>query len=260
MIASGMPQAGPPRNVALPHAHEQTLDNGLRVIAVSRKEMPTTVRIPLVSAMIVMNRGSSSDPPTLPGTSAMTSSLLRQGTTRHTALELDMAVDAIGARLDRSSSFDASMCSSSATTAVFPDALELLAEVVREPTITSDEFERLRARSLSDLRLAYSSPSSLARLVVNRVISGDSPYGHPISGTPRSLAALSRDDIVAFHRHTYRPEHATLLIGGDIAVDDAFALARRVFGDWQPDPHPAAEVVAMPHPPPRRRVVVVDKP
>ena len=73
----------------------------------------------------------------------------------------------------------------SATTATFPQALELLAETVREPTFAEEEFERVRSRALSDLRLAYSSPSSLARLVANRVVAGDSPYAHPISGTPR---------------------------------------------------------------------------
>ncbi|MGH7660354.1 MAG: M16 family metallopeptidase [Vulcanimicrobiaceae bacterium] len=129
-----------------------------------------------------------------------------------------------------------------------------------EPTFLLEEFQRVRTRALSDLRLSYSSPSSLARLVSGRTVGGDSPYGHPISGTPRSLEALGCDEIVAFHRHAYRPEHATLLIGGDIDVDAAFELARRTFGQWKTDPLPAAEVVAVPPPSPRRRVVVVDRP
>jgi zinc protease len=260
MIASGMPQAGPPRSVPLPRAHEIRLENGLRVVVCSRAEMPGSLRVPLVSGMLMVDRGSAGDPPKLPGVSAMTSALLRQGTRRHTALELDQAVDAIGARLDRSSSYDASIATASATSAVFPQALGFLAETVREPTFAPEEFERMRTRTLSDLRLTYSSPSSLARLVAARVVGGDSPYGHPISGTRRSLEMLGRDDVVAFHRHAYRPEHATLLLGGDVAVDAAFELADQAFGAWQPDPHPVAEAVAMPPPSPRRRVVVVDKP
>lgn len=236
------------------------LPNGLRVIASSRAEIPASLRIPLVSAMVVLERGSASDPPKLPGVASMTSALLRQGTRRRSALELDLAVDELGARLDRSASYDTSIASTSATSAVFGSALELLAETVFEPTFLAEEFERARTRTLSDLRLAYSSPSSLARLVAARAVGGDSPYGHPISGTPHSLEALTRDDVLAFHRHAYRPEHATLLLGGDIGVDEAFELARRTFGGWQTDPLPAAEVVAIPQPPPRRRIVVVDKP
>jgi len=135
-----------------------------------------------------------------------------------------------------------------------------MTETVREPTFLQDEFERARTRSLSDLRLAYSSPSSLARLVAGRLIGGDSPYGHPVAGTPRSLEALVRDDVAAFHQHAFRPEHGTLLLGGDISIDDAFALAEKMFGDWRTDPHPVSDPAALPQPAAKRRVVAIDKP
>ena len=260
MISSPMPQAGPPRSVSLPTSHEEHLANGLRVVVFSRAEIPAGLRIPLVSASIMIERGSASDPPRRPGVAAMTSALLREGTKRRSAQALDLAVDALGARFDRSTSYDASSTGVNATSLVFGDALALLAETVLEPTFSSEEFQRVRTRALSDLRLSYSSPSSLARLVAGRAVGGDSPYGHPIAGTPRSLEALARDEIAAFHRHAYRPEHATLLIGGDIDVDAAFELARRSFGQWKTDPLPAAEVVALPQPAPRRRIVVVDRP
>jgi len=260
VIASDMPQAGPPRSVPLPHSHEIRLSNGMRVIAFARGELRESLHIPLISGILMLDRGAAKDPPKLPGTAAMTSTLLRQGTKRRSALELDLAVDAIGARLDRSAAYDANSAAAGSTTTVFPQAFALLAEAVREPTFLEDEFERARTRSLSDLRLAYSSVSSLARLAAGRLIGGNSPYGHPIAGTPRSLEALTRDDVAAFHRHAYRPEHGTLLLGGDISVDDAFALAQKTFGDWQTDPHPIPDLVEQPQPPPKRRVLAIDKP
>jgi zinc protease len=260
VIASPMPQAGPPRIVPLPRSHEIRLDNGLRVIASSRSEIAESLHIPLVSALLAIDRNGEADPPKLPGVAAMTSSLMRQGTKSHTALELDLAVDAIGARLERAAGYDSNSAGAGATTAVFPQALELLAETIREPTFLQAEFERVRTRSLSDLRLQYSSPSTLARLVAARLIGGDSPYGLPVAGTPRSLEALTRDDVVAFHRRAYRPERATLLLGGDIKVDEAFELARRAFGDWKPDSHPGSEVAGGTQPPARRRIVAIDKP
>ncbi|MGH7715361.1 MAG: M16 family metallopeptidase, partial [Vulcanimicrobiaceae bacterium] len=84
--------------------------------------------------------------------------------------------------------------------------------------------------------------------------------GHPIAGTPRSLEALTRDDVAAFHQHAFRPEHGTLLLGGDISVDDAFALAQKTFGDWQADPYPLADPATAPPPPAKRRVLAIDKP
>jgi len=255
-----MPQAGPPRSVSLPHSHEIRLASGLRVIAFSRGELRESLHIPLISSVLIGNRGAAKDPVGLPGVAAMTSTLMRQGTTRHTALELDLAIDAIGARLDRSAGYDAISAGAGSTTAVFPQAFALMTETVREPTFLREEFERARTRSLSDLRLAYSSPSSLARLVAGRLIGGDSPYGHPVAGTPRSLEALGRDDVAAFHQHAFRPEHGTLLLGGDISVDDAFALAEKLFGDWRTDPHPLSDPVALPQPAAKRRVIAIDKP
>jgi len=255
-----MPQAGPPRNVPLPHSREIRLASGLRVIAFSRGEMRESLHIPLISSLLMVDRGAAKDPVKLPGVAAMTSTLMRQGTARHTAAELDLAVDVIGARLDRSAGYDANSAGAGSTTAVFAQAFALLKETVREPTFLQEEFERARTRSLSDLRLAYSSPSSLARLAAGRLIGGDSPYGHPVSGTPRSLEALMRDDIVAFHRHAFRPEHGTLLLGGDISIDDAFAIAEKMFGDWHTDPHPINDPVALPQPAAKRRVFAIDKP
>jgi zinc protease len=255
-----MPQAGPPRTVPLPHSREIRLASGLRVIAFSRGELRESLHIPLISALLMVNRGAAKDPVKLPGVAGMTSTLLRQGTAKHSASELDLAIDAIGARIDRSAGYDANSAGAGSTTAVFPQALALMTETVREPTFLQDEFDRARTRSLSDLRLSYSSPSSLARLAAGRLIGGDSPYGHPVAGTPRSLELLTRDDVVAFHRHAFRPEHGTLLLGGDISIDDSFALAEKMFGDWRTDPHPLDDPVALPQPPPKRRVVAIDKP
>ncbi|MGH7330190.1 MAG: hypothetical protein ACREJX_17730, partial [Polyangiaceae bacterium] len=100
MIAAEMPKAGPLRTVPLPRSHQIELSNGLRVIASSRAEIPASLRVPLVSAVLVLSRGSAADPVRLPGVAATASALLRQGTRTHSALELDVAVDALGARLD----------------------------------------------------------------------------------------------------------------------------------------------------------------
>ncbi|MBV8354492.1 MAG: insulinase family protein [Candidatus Eremiobacteraeota bacterium] len=257
----GLPAPGPSRTVPLPRPHERYLDNGLRVIAVSSLEIPANVRAPLVAAALSVRHGSAADPPERAGLAAMTAALLGVGTRRRSALEFGAASDALGARLDRSALFDVSTSSASATTNVFEDALELMAETIREPAFAADEFERVRARSLSDLKLLYSSPSALARLVFSRAIGGDSPYAHAISGTERSLSAMTRDEVVAFHAAAYRPEHAILLIGGEIDVDAAFLLAERVFGDWKAEARTPVSMMQASEPPsPRSRVVAIDRP
>jgi zinc protease len=141
-------------------------------------------------------------------------------------------------------------------------AMEILADVVRRPTFKSDEVERLRQQYLDSITLAMGEPGSIARFVAARVVFGDSPYGHPISGTAESLTHISAADITKMHSRYYRPDNAILVIGGDISSKDAIALATRHFGDWQKPSTPMPDLsAAMQNADAKTgRIVVIDKP
>ena len=254
MTAAAAPVAGPPRDATLPAPVERVLDNGLRVVAFSQRNLP------LVAAQLVIRCGGAAEREDEAGLSALVAALLTQGTTVRGAVELAAASDALGARLDAASGYDASVVSVSATTPAFPAAFGLLSEIVRQPAFAPTEVERVRTKSISDLSLTYANPSSLARLVAQRTAYADTPYGHPVAGTVATLGALGRDRVAWFHERFYRPDDAVLVIGGDLAVDEAFALAERVLGAWRstgavPERPPFGRI-----PPPRPQVVIVDKP
>ncbi|MEO7039909.1 MAG: pitrilysin family protein [Candidatus Elarobacter sp.] len=248
-----LPAAGPPRDASLPSPVERVLDNGLRVVAFSQRNLP------LIAAQLVVRCGGAAEHEDEAGLAALVAALLTQGTTGRSAVELAATSDALGARLDAGSGYDATVIGVSATTPAFPHAFALLDEVVREPAFTPREVERVRTKSISDLALTYANPSAVARLVAQRVAYGASPYGHPLAGTAATLAALGRDRVAWFHERFYRPDDAVLVIGGDLTVDDAFALAQREFGDWRAPQTPMDDRPHGAFPPPRARVVVVDK-
>jgi zinc protease len=253
-LSTALPAPGPPRAATLPAPVERVLDNGLRVVVFEQRELP------LVGAQLVVRCGGAAEHEDEAGLAALVSALLTQGTTGHSALEIAATVDALGARLDAASGFDASLVSVSATTPAFPQAFGLLEEIVRRPAFAPAEVERVRTKSISDLALTYANPSAVARLVAQRVAYAGAPYGHPLAGTAATLAALTRDRVAWFHERFYRPDDAVLVIGGDLAADDAFALAERVLGSWRA---PSTPLPARPDgafPPPRARIVVVDKP
>ena len=254
------PIPGAPRSATLPTPSERTLPNGLRVIAFTQQSRPKALGVPLIAAQLIVRGGGSHESEAQAGLCALTASLLTTGTTALSALQIAQRVDALGARLDASSGFDASVVSVSATTPVFGPAFALFSDVIRHPAFAPAEVERVRSKSISDLGLTYSNPSALARLVANRVAYGESPYGHPLAGTAQTLATLTRDKVAYFHERWYRPDNALLVIGGDLRIDDAFALVESVFGDWQPPSTPLAESAPLPAPAPRARIVVIDKP
>lgn len=252
------PAPAAPRSPQIPKPVEQTLRNGLRVIVVERKN------VPLVSATLYIKNGGEVDPTQLAGLADMTASLLTKGTDKRSAPEIAEAIEVLGGSLDSGAGWDRATASVNVMSSRFAQALAILAEVVRRPTFKDEEIERLRAQSLDDLTVALGSPGQIARYVTARVLFGDSPYGHPLTGTPESLARIKREDIVRLHATYYRPDNAMLVIGGDIAPANVFQLAERMFGDWQ---NPAAPLTTLSgreahnaNVSTKPRIVVIDKP
>jgi zinc protease len=254
------PSPGAPHRAELPTPVERTLANGLRAIVFQQRSGPKAFGVPLIAAQLLVRAGSSAESESESGLASLAASLLTQGTTQRTAVELAQTIDGLGARLDASSGYDATVVSVSALTGVFPAALALMDEVARTPAFSEHEVERVRAKAIGDLALTYSNPSALARLVAQRTAFGAAPYGHPVAGTAETLASLDRAKVVAYHERFFRPDNATLILGGDIAPADAFALIERQFGDWRAPSVPLVAAPAAAAPAPRSRVVIVDKP
>ena len=251
------PPPATPRSPRVPRPVERTLANGLRVIVVERKNMP------LVSAALYIKNGGEIDPPQLSGLADMTATLLTKGTVRRSAPEIAEAVEALGGSLTSGAGWDRSTASVGVMSSRFAPALGILADVVRRPTFKDEEIERLRQQYLDDLQVALGDPGQLARYVTARVVFGDAPYGHPLSGTPESIARIKRADIVKLHSTYYRPDNAMLVIGGDIAPAAAFQLAARYFGDWRKPatrlPAASTKLDALGPKPSTPRVIVIDK-
>jgi len=255
------PQATPPpptapRAVSLPKPVEKTLPNGLRVIVVQRSQLP------LVTAQLLIKSGGEVDPADQSGVADMTAALLTRGTTSKSATQIAEAIEALGGTLISGANWDSSSITASVMSSRAAPALEILADVVRNPSFKDEEIDRLRRQYLNGLRQALGTPGSIARFVAARVVYRDSPYGHPLSGTPESLPRIKRDDIVRTHSMFYRPDNAILVIGGDMTPQDGFALAEKYLGDWQKPSTdlPKVQLVTPMSDAKNRRVIVIDMP
>lgn len=249
--ASTPPPPGAPRTVQYPTPVATTLPNGLRVLA---------VRVPgsaLAAADLTIAGGAVADPDSAPGVASLTASLLTRGTAKRSAKDVAVALDTLGATLVANASSDRTDVVTDAVAARFPAALALLAEAVRQPAFAPAELALAKQRATSSITLQNGSPSALASLVAQRALFAGA-FGRPASGTARSIAAIDRDAVIAYHHAHYRPDGAILTIGGDLAPGDAFALAQAAFGDWSAPPEPLATpapaVAAAP------RIIVVDQP
>ena len=93
--------------------------------------------------------------------------------------------------------------------------------------------QRIRREHLTDLRRAKDDPTFIAEQVMTGLIFGlQSPYGHPSVGTEASVAALTREDLVHQYQNLYGPAIATLLIVGDVNLEEVMRQAEAAFGSW----------------------------
>jgi len=245
-----------PHSTVFPKPVEKNLPNGLRVIVIPRTEMP------LVTAQLLIKNGGEVDPADLAGVADMTASLLTRGTNTKSATQIAEAIEALGGTLNSSAVWDSSSVSTNVMSPRIGQALEIMADVVRNPSFKDEEIERLRRQTLNGLRGALATGSSIARFVAWRVVYRDSPYGHSLSGTPESVPRIKRDDIAKIHSTYYRPDNAILVIGGDVTAANGFELAQKYFGDWQNPPNalPKLQITAPESTAAGRRILVIDQP
>ncbi len=240
------------REVRFPPYAVKTLDNGLRVVAVSHHEQPA------VSLRLIIDAGAAYDPPDRPGVANLVALLLDQGTTTRSARQIARAIDDIGGVLATGAATDLIFVNAVVMKDSFDLALDLVADVARNPAFAPEEIERQRQQVLSTLKVSYEDPDYLAGVVFDRLVYGFHPYGRPASGTPESVSRIARDDLVAFHARYFAPNRAILAVVGDVTAEEAFAGVARAFGSW-PSREVTPPTIDEP-PPPTRRVVVIDRP
>jgi zinc protease len=251
------PLEGPPRPLAardvnFPPYQLLTLPNGLRVVAVLHHEQP------VVSMRMIVRAGSSLDPRDKLGMAQLTAALLTQGAADKTASQLNDEVDFIGGAMSAGAGTDLSFLNMVVMKDSFETGLRMLSDMARRPAFAAEEIERQRQQMLSGLQVSFDDPEFIANAVFDRLVYGFHPYGLPATGTPATLAAITRDDIVAFHRRTFAPNNTILAVVGDVTADEAFEAVKKIFGGWERHEVIADTFIAAPDP--TRRLVIINKP
>ena len=238
--------------IALPPIRRERLPNGLEVVVAER------AGVPLAAVRLVLRGGSSLDPAGRSGLAHLVALVARRGTRRRTGPEIDLAIESMGAEMGAGVDEDATYFGLSAPVEVLPRCLEVLADVAVAPTFPAPEVQRLRRREVAALAHDLDEPALVADRALLRFAYGDHVYGHPPEGRVRDLGATRRSDVTGFHARSYAPDGALLVVVGSVDAGEVIALVRRRFGAWRSaGPAPAPPGAPLP---PRRSVVVVDKP
>jgi len=198
------------------------LENGLRIIHERRPETGVVALELHVDAGFIREDR--------PGVSYLTGRLLEEGTRNRSALELAAAIEDVGGTMEASSA-----CTSLRIRAEdLALALELLADLVRQPVFLPGAVEWAKQRILAELQNDLEDPACHADLIFRGLVYGAHPLGRDPRGNPRDVRLLTRDDVVAHHRRHFAPDRAFLVAAGDFETRTLRRLVQAHFGSWAP--------------------------
>ena len=145
-----------PRPISIPTPRETVLSNGLTLVVVEDS------RLPLVSYRLAFRVGGAFDPPALPGLTDLLAGLLPEGTESKTSKEIADEVARMGASLSAGANSDYTIVAASALSQFNDPVLDLMAEIILEPSFPEHEVELAKQNTKESLRQQRAQPSFLA--------------------------------------------------------------------------------------------------
>jgi zinc protease len=215
-------------------------------------------RLPLVSYRLAFRVGGAFDPPALPGLTDLLAGLLPEGTASRSSKEIADEVARMGASLSAGATSDYTIVGASALSQFNEPILDLIAEVILEPSFPENEVQLAKQNTKESLRQQRAQPSFLASEMVSRIMFGDHPYS-VVAPTPESIDRSTREEFVKFHRTKLVPNNAVFIIVGDVRYDEIVSRVESLFSTWER----GEELVGnFPAPPVRtkRTAYLVDRP
>jgi len=251
---SAPPGAGPSRPFEMQDFHHGDLGNGIEYRLI---HCPT---VPLVQIDVVTPGGGWYDPPGHSGLATLAANLLDEGTKTRSSLEIASEIDHLGGYLGSYAGWDCVEISATLLSRHLDRGLELVFDILTEPTFPDREVDRLRTQRIAEMQRRLSEPASLAVTALRRAIYGGGVYGCSLLGTPGSMGAIDRSQLTEFYKGHIATAGTTVIVAGDINVEHCSRILEEGLGSlcW-PSPPDHPEIVAQPATE-GRRVIVVDRP
>jgi zinc protease len=248
------PPLGEDRPFTAPTVKTTKLPNGMDLWVVERHDLPK------VNVTIVTRAGAAADPAGKAGVAHLTTTTIDMGTPTRTALQIEEAFADLGTTLTGAAGRESARLGVDVLDRNLSPALAIVADVVQHASFPESEVAREKKRLLDRLAQQDRDGNALSARVRPMLIFGaDHPYGWPVQGLPKTVEAITRDDLVQFHRARWKPGSTALIIAGDITLEQATALATEHFGSWTGG---AAPEIAIPPAAPAQtgRIYLVDRP
>lgn len=204
-----------------------TLKNGITILC------RTNFNSPSVSLNGYLPAGSLHDPDDKLGVADFTASALMRGTEKRDFQSIYDALESVGASFGFSSNIHTLGFGGRSLVEDLPLLVDILSESLREPIFPAEHIEKLRAIHLAGHAIRAEDTGEMAEMLFDEILYEGHPYRHTGDGTPESIAALTRDDLVAFHEANFGPRGMVIAVVGAIEPDEAVSKIEAILGDWE---------------------------
>ncbi len=252
-VASALPAAAQDGTLKLPPSKKVKLKNGMTLLLMEQHE------VPIVSFNFVVKSGSVADPAGKEGLAEMTAGLLRKGTKTRTADQISNELDFVGGTLEADATYDFTVGRAEFVRKDLAKGLELLSDVLLNPTFPQTEVTKLQQQSIDAVKAAKDEAGAVIGNYYNAFLFGAHPYARSTDGDEKSLAAITRADVESFYRTNYTPSNVILAAVGDFSTAEMEKMLTDRFGAWAGRPAPAV-TLAEPTAAAGKRLLLIDKP
>jgi zinc protease len=223
------PAKGPSPALTLPETWSHTYRNGLRIYGIRHTELP------LVQFALTLQGGQLLDDPARVGVANLITDIMMEGTQRRTPVELEKAIDDLGASIGMFTGREAITIQASALASKLPAVYALFEEILLEPRWDTTEFARIKRETIEAINRQRVSPAAVASNVFSRLVYGDAHvFAQPTAGTTETVASFAIEDVQRFYGKHYSPSVAHITIVGDITKDEAIRLLQQLEMKWAP--------------------------
>src|SRR4051794_18113322 len=201
------------------------LPGGLRVIT----EQLAGVRSASIGVWVGV--GSRDESPTLHGCSHFLEHLLFKGTSERSALDISIALDAVGGEFNAFTAKEYTCFHARVLDEDLGLAVDVLGDMITSSLLTPEDVEAERDVILDEIAMHDDDPDDVVHnLFSEQAYGASTPLGRPIAGTVGSIEALTRAQVSRFYQRHYRPANMVVAAAGNLDHGAVVKMVRSSFG------------------------------
>ncbi|MBM3458220.1 MAG: insulinase family protein, partial [Armatimonadetes bacterium] len=209
-----------------PVLRSKTLPNGIRLLVQERHTVPTA------AVAIAFAGGKAQETAERAGITQLLFSTLSKGTPARDAATLDRVLDGLGTTLESVVADDFSMLSATVLSRNTGPLLELLTDVIRNPTFPDAEVTRAVQLQAATSRVSREDGINYPIQLVSQALYGSHPYGWRAFGREESIPGLNRSAVQEWYGRVVRPSSMWVIVSGDVQATAVEEALTRHFGSW----------------------------